>query len=101
MGFYSNPFINRYMELKLTPDQINKLTYAHKKETNQKKADRIKAILLLSNAYTAEEITQILLVNINTITVWKNRYLNNNKGMEWLIDHYHGYDGKLSESDKE
>ena len=57
------------MKLKLTPDQINKLTYAHKKETNQKKADRIKAILLLSNAYTAEEITQILLVNINTITV--------------------------------
>ena len=57
------------MKLKLTPDQINKLTYAHKKESNPKKADRIKAILLLTHAYTAEEIPQILWVNINTITV--------------------------------
>ena len=84
----------------LTEKEVEELRQLHRSERDGKKRDRIKAILMLFRGYTAVEIAEILLIDDNTITGWKHRYLNRKDGIEWLLNRCEGYQGKLSSAEE-
>jgi transposase len=87
------------MKILLTQDQIDKLKGLHKIQNDRRKADRIKIILLLNSGYTQKEVADILLLDQDTITTWKNNFLERKTDDDlstWLSDNYVGYVGKIS-----
>jgi transposase len=78
----------------LHPEEIQALKGMHK-TSDRKKADKIKAILLLNAGYNPEEIARILLLDNTTIRRWYSIY--ESKGIDVLLTyHYVGSDGKLT-----
>lgn len=63
---------------------------------DSKAADKIKAILMLDDGYTQQEIAKVLLRDEDTITRWKRTYRDKTSLMDWLEDEYTGYSGKLT-----
>ena len=84
------------MKLALTENEVQELKTLHRSERDGKKRDRIKAILMFSTGYTAVEIGKVLLIDENTVSGWKSRYLNRKSTHEWLVTQCIGYQGKLS-----
>lgn len=95
-------FQNRDMgQEKLTEIERSILRSFHKKNMKAKEADKIKAILLLDDGYSQQEIANILLIDENTVTNWKKDFLNRKDLNDWLKDNYTGYHGKLNEEEKQ
>jgi transposase len=82
--------------LELTEEERRALREQHRRSPRAKAADRIKAILLMSQGYTRREVAAILLRDEETIGHWRERYVNRKSLEEWLQDDYQGYRGKLS-----
>ncbi len=83
----------------LTHRQIKAYKYLHKNTKVQKRADRIKAILLLNNGYTYEEIADILLIDDGTVRRWHRIFEYD--GIKTLLeDNYNGGTSKLMTSEK-
>jgi len=62
---------------------------------NQKKSDRIKAILLLNKGFSYEEIAEILLIDNTTVRRWRKIF--STKGIKTLLkDNYSGGTSKLA-----
>lgn len=71
----------------------------HRSLKDKRYADRIKAVLMISNGYTHQETANVLLLDQDTITKCIKKYFN--KGVEALIsDNFVEYSGKLT-SDQE
>ncbi len=74
--------------MNLTENKINELKANHKKERDKRICDRIKAVLLINEGYTYEQVAKILLVDDDTVRRHIQEYLtceklkNNNKGSE-------------------
>jgi transposase len=83
-------------QIKLTEKERINLIATHKKNMRAKEADKIKAVLLLDKGYSHQETAEILLIDENTITNWKQDFLNSNDINKWLKDNYFGYQGKLN-----
>lgn len=83
-------------KLELTEEERRALREQHRRSPRAKAADRIKAILLLSQGYTRREVAAILLRDEETISQWRERYVNRKSLEEWLLDDYQGYGGKLN-----
>ncbi len=83
----------------LSTDQIQKLKQAHresKKKKDIKNTDKIKAILLLNDGYTYEEIAKILLLDDTSIRRYYEIYSEKNlKGL--LENNYMGRSSYLSQ----
>ena len=78
----------------LQPEQIRALKIMHK-TSDRKKADKIKAILLLNTGYNAEQIADILLLDDSTIRRWYTIFESD--GIDGLLQYnYVGSDGKLT-----
>jgi len=78
----------------LQPQEILALKLMHK-TSDRKKADKIKAILLLDLGYSPEEISTILLLDDSTIRRWYSVFESD--GIEVLLRYnYVGSDGKLT-----
>ena len=87
------------MKILLSPEQINRLKILHKTQTVKRYADRIKIILLLNTGYSQEEVSDILLIDEDTVCKWKSCFLNRILTEDlstWFSDNYMGYVGKLS-----
>lgn len=87
------------MKLLLSPEQINRLKILHKTQTVKRYADRIKIILLLNTGYGQEGVSDILLIDEDTVSKWKSCFLNRILTEDlstWFSDNYRGYVGKLS-----
>ena len=85
-------------QIKLTNEEIDELIILHRCcRKDQRKADRIKAILLLNENYTSQEVAKILLLNDDTITIYKKRFLNRKNCEDWLEDYNIFYEGKLND----
>ena len=72
------------MKLKLSDNEVLELKILHRAERDRKKCDRIKAILMFNKGYSAVEIGAVLLIDENTVSGWKDRYLNRKNTQEWL-----------------
>ena len=81
--------------------EIEKIEYKrqHKICKDKKQADRIKAILLLDKNFTLKQVSEILLIDKNTIINWKDRFLKKKDDNDWLKDNYTGYDGRLTKEE--
>jgi hypothetical protein len=87
------------MKILLSPEQVNQLKILHKTQTVKRYADRIKIILLLNTGYSQEEVSDILLIDEDTVSKWKSCFLNRillEDLSSWFSDNYVGYVGKLS-----
>ena len=68
-------------------------------QVDRRKADRIKIILLLHSGYSQKQVADILLLDQDTITRWKNNFLSRQSDDDlstWLSDNYVVYVGKMS-----
>ena len=87
--------------IELTEQERIDLKRLHKKGLPAREADKIKAILMLAKGYDCKETAEVLLLDEDTITNWKVRFLTRQKSVDWLKDDYAGYQGKLTEFEKE
>lgn len=61
--------------IELTNEEIDELIILHRScRKDQRKADRIKAILLLNDGYSSQEAAKILLLDDDTITTYKKGF---------------------------
>ena len=88
------------MEIQLSNDEIIELRRIHKTVKDKSSCDRIKAILMLNDGYQGREIAKVLLLDENTITNWKKRYLERANLTDYLFNECRGYDGKLSSQEE-
>ena len=73
----------------LTGEEVKELRIAHKQQRDKRLADRIKAILLLHEGFTYEQIAKILLLDDVTVRRYEKHYQE--KKIEGLLEcHYHG-----------
>lgn len=85
-------------QIKLTNEEIDELIILHRScRKDQRKADRIKAVLLLNDGYSSQEVAKILLLDEDTITTYKKRFLNRKNSEDWLEDYNIFYEGKLND----
>jgi transposase len=88
------------MEIKLNNDEIKELKKFHRTLKDGKSRDRIKAILLLDKGYSGREVAEILLLDENTISNWKKRYLERANITDYIFNECRGYEGKLSSKEE-
>lgn len=83
-------------EVKLTGEQRAELIKLEKEIPFKGIAIRIRIILALDLRYTTKEVAEILLLDEDTITRWKSRFLESRYLSDWLGTEYKGYSGKLT-----
>ena len=71
------------IKIELTAEEAQELRAAHKSMKNKKTAYKINAILLLDMGMTPEEVSEVLLLDDQTIRNYSVRY--NNSGLEGLL----------------
>lgn len=76
--------IFRYMTIKLSQEETNKIKRLHRSCKQRKIADKLKAILLLDKGHSCVEVGEILLLDDDTIRKYRNIYLN--QGAESLFN---------------
>jgi len=85
------------ISIKLTSQERIELKNLHRKcRKDQRKADRIKAIIMLDNGYLAKEVAKVLLLEEDTITNYKKRFIHRQDMESWLDDFEIYNDGKLN-----
>ena len=90
------------MKIRLTKKEREELESLHKKTKERKLGDRIKAILLLDAGYSGGEVAKILLLDEDTITTYKKRYMKRGElGTAWIRDKYIGRSSKLTKKEEE
>lgn len=97
MTFGEKSFQNRGMKgIKLTEDERRELVKLEKQIPHKGIGIRIRIILALDLGYTTQEVAEILLVDEDTVTKWKKKYLQSRYLSDWLGTEYQGYQGKLT-----
>ena len=88
------------MEIRLNKDEVAELKRIHRTVKDRKSCDRIKAILMLNDGYNGREIARVLLLDENTISSWKQRYIHRANITDYLFKECRGYEGKLSSKEE-
>ena len=81
----------------LTREQIASLKALHRTLRDRKKADRVKAVVLLGTGWTEQEVAEALLVDQKTICHWYEKYHTGGE-KELLAMMYQGKSPLLNES---
>lgn len=85
------------IQIKLTEKERQELKQLHKTfRKDQRKSDQIKAILLLDDGYKTIEVSKILLLDEDTITLIKKKYKNRINIKSWLETALLSYEGELT-----
>jgi len=84
------------MGINLTDIEEKQLKRMHKQIKDRKTCDMIKSILLLNKGYTAFEISEILLIDDDTVRNWQKQFENKKFFSDWLQNNYKSYSGKLT-----
>lgn len=88
------------MNALLTAKEKYDLKRMHRKTKNRQDADKIKAILMFSDGYTATEIAEVLLLDDDTVRTWIKSYWEKENLYSWLDKNYVVYAGKLSKEEE-
>jgi len=89
------------MTIKLNDYEKVELKRIHSSLSDGRERDRIKVIFLLDKGYSSTKISDILLIDLNTITKWKRSFNEKTSLSDWFQSNYKSYEGKLSDSDLE
>ncbi len=68
----------------------------HREIKDGRSRDKIKAILMLSDGHSQQEVSRVLLLDEDTVRSWKQKYENSKYFTDWLATEYEGYKGKLT-----
>jgi transposase len=82
--------------LNIPPQDVVELKLIHKSLRDKRKADRIKLILYLNMGFSQIEVADMLLLDEDTITRWKQCFLNRKDNLSWIEDNYIPFWGNLS-----
>jgi transposase len=82
--------------MRLTARQRIELLQLEKQIPHKGVSTRIKIILALDLGYSAKEVAEILLLDKDTVTKWKNQHEQSKYLPDWLGDENNGYRGKLT-----
>lgn len=82
--------------MQLTAQHRKDLIRLEKQIPHKGVAIRIRIILALDLGYTVKEVSEILLLDEDTITKWRQKFLESKYLSDWLGDEYRGYQGKLN-----
>lgn len=88
------------MQLKLTEEEKIRLKQLHRLTKDGRSRDKIKSILMLSEGYSSQEISKILLIDNNTVTNWKKTFTSRASIENWFHYSYSSYNGKLSKEEE-
>lgn len=80
----------------LLPEERKQLLELEKQITDKKAAIRVRVLLALDSGYTIKEVSDILLLDEDTVSKWKKKYDKRQFFSDWLGQAYKGYDGKLN-----
>lgn len=84
--------------IELTSEERAELIRQHRFQGDDAKAaDKIKAILLLDEGYSRQQVAHILLRDEDTITRWRDTYQKRQSLAKWFDEDYLGYAGKLGQ----
>lgn len=83
------------MNFPLSDEDRVLLKKLHKTEKNKKMADRIKAVLLYDKGYSQRQISEILLIDEDTVSNWFKRFKISRNISRFLGDDYMAYEGRL------
>ena len=83
-------------EFQLSPEQVVALKGLHKSQRDRKKADRVKAVVLLGTGWTVPHVAEALLVDASTVRLWRELYQQGGTD-ELLTFHYQGKASKLTD----
>jgi len=82
--------------LSIDPDERAQLEQLARSVKDVKTAIRIRAILALGNGHTVREVAEILLLDEDTVTKWRNKFKKRKLFTDWLATAAKGYTGKLT-----
>lgn len=80
----------------LLPGERKELLELEKQITDKKAAIRVRVLLALDSGYTIREVSDILLLDEDTVSKWKQKYDKRQFFSDWLGEAYKGYNGKLN-----
>lgn len=89
------------LAVKLTPEQRQELIRIERKIPHKGIGIRIRIILALDDGYRGEDVARILLIDEDTVTRWKKRFLESRYLTDWLGNEYKGYLGKLNKKQEQ
>src|SRR3989344_5286514 len=87
-------------KVRVSEDERRELIQLEKQIPFKGVAIRIRIILALDLGYSEREVSEILLLDEDTITRWKRKYLESRYLSDWLGEEYVGYKGKLTKEDE-
>lgn len=84
-------------KIKLKPEERDELIRLEKQIKDKAIGIRIRIILALDLGYSNQEVSDILLVNEDTVNKWKRKYFKGRLLSDWLQTNHQGYSGRLSD----
>lgn len=88
------------MHITLTVAEKSELKRRHRAMKNRHDPDKIKAILMFSDGYTASEIGKVLLLDEDTVRSWLKSYEGGGSVDSLLEKNYLAYQGKLTKEEE-
>ena len=80
----------------IEPAERSQLVALARSTKDAKTAKRILVILALDAGYRVKDVAQLFLLDEDTVTKWRNKYLRRRLFTDWLATGNTGYDGKLT-----
>lgn len=80
----------------LQPEERDDLIQLGKQIKDVKGAIRVRVILALDAGYTIGETAKLFLLDEDTISKWKKKYVKGQFFSDWLKEYHAGYNGKLT-----
>ena len=84
------------MNINLTDIEEKQLKELHKQIKDRRTCDMIKSVLLSNKGYSSFEISEILLIDEDTVRNWRKQFENKIFFSDWLKNNYKNYFGKLT-----
>src|ERR1700677_1642744 len=84
----------------IEPEERSQLEALARSTQDAKTVIRIRAILALDAGYRIKDVANILGLDEDTVTKWRNKYLQRRLFTDWLATKSVGYDGKLTREQK-
>lgn len=87
------------MKIELTQAEYGELKAMHKKTKDGRERDKIKAVGMLADGYTLEQVARVLFLDCETISSWRDSFMKRKTVNDWLGYKYVSYAGKLTLSE--
>lgn len=87
-------------KIHLTEEERQELLRLEKQMPFKGVAIRIRIILALDLGYSIKEVSEVLLLDEDTVIKWKKKYLESKFLSDWLGNEYVGYQGKLTRQEE-